>query len=91
MAQQLQDRQQLKRKLQARCQRIRAMVYLVVSRLEQPRGGRQYIEDLAAAMDAGEQEIMALKEQQQQQFEELLAEVSWQQCLTAEPPRRTWQ
>lgn len=81
MAQQLQDRQQLKRKLQSRCQRIRAMVYLVVSRLEHPRGGRQYIEDLAAAMDAGEQEIMALKEQQQQQFEELLAEVSWQHCL----------
>ena len=81
MAQQLQDRQQLKRKLQSRCQRIRAMVYLVVSRLEHPRADRQYIEDLAAAMDAGEQEIMALKEQQQQQFEELLAKVSWQHCL----------
>lgn len=60
----------------AKASRIKRIVDSITDWMQHPQPGPQFVRAIAEALDAGEAGITELKEEQHQQFNELLCEVS---------------
>lgn len=81
MTQQATDRRLLASALAARTNKIKGIIESIKSRLSKPEPGTEFVQSLAAALDAGEQQITDLKQEQRLKYDALTKEAS--SCLLA--------
>ena len=67
--------------LAARTNKIKGNIESIKGRLSNPEPGTEFVQSLAAALDAGEQQITDLKQDQRQKYDALTREAS--NCLLA--------
>lgn len=79
--QQATDRRLLASALAARTNKIKGNIESIKGRLSNPEPGTDFVQSLATALDAGEQQITNLKQEQRQKYDALTKEVS--NCLFA--------
>ena len=60
----------------AKASRIKRIVDSITDKMQHPQPGPQFVRAIAEALDAGEAGITELKDEQHQQYNELLCEVS---------------
>lgn len=61
--------------LAARTSRIKATIESISTRLHSPQPGSDFVQSIAAALDAGETQITDLKTEQRQNYDALTQEV----------------
>lgn len=81
MTQQATERRLLASALAARANKIKGTIESIKGRLSKPEPGTQFVQSLAAALDAGEQQITDLKQEQRHKYDALTKEAS--SCLLA--------
>lgn len=79
MNQQATDRRLLASALAARTNKIKGTIESIKGRLSNPEPGTEFVQSLAAALDAGEQQITDLKQEQRHKYDALTKEAS--SCL----------
>ena len=79
--QQATDRRLLASALAARTNKIKGTIDSIKGRLRNPEPGTEFVQSLAAALDAGEHQITDLKQEQRHKYDELTKEAS--SCLLA--------
>ena len=81
MTQQTTDRRLLASALAARNNKIKGTIESIKGKLSKPEPGAEFVQSLAAALDAGEQQITDLKQEQRHKYDALIKEAS--SCLLA--------
>lgn len=76
MNQQATDRRLLASVLAARTNKVKGTIESIKGRLSKPEPGTEFVQSLAAALDAGEQQITDLKQEQRQKYDALTREAS---------------
>lgn len=76
MAQQAVDRRLLASALAARTSKIKGTIQSIQNKLIKPESGPEFVQSLAATLDAGEQQITDLKQEQRHKYDALTKEVT---------------